>query len=307
MENICCIILNYNDAETTKKLVGELRESKVISHILVVDNCSLDGSWEALEELAESDLWASDSHGPALHLMRTGENGGYGRGNQAGIDYAMEYMNPAYILIANPDIHVTDGCLLRLKEALEQQERAALASAMVVSPAGQPLFSYWDLQPLWKDLLDTGPVTRRLLKHFLKTPLKKLPAAGDKAIRQVGAVPGSLFMLDMGCLGGGQAAELFDRNIFLYYEEKVLGQKLRSLGLKELLVTDAFYIHAHSVSINKSVGKIADKQRILHESKLYYYREYLHAGPWKMAAAKAFLAVVMAEVRFLTGVLHMRW
>ena len=36
-----------------------------------------------------------------LHLFRTAKNGGYGSGNQAGIDYAVQYLEPDYIMIAN--------------------------------------------------------------------------------------------------------------------------------------------------------------------------------------------------------------
>ena len=65
----------------------------------------------------------------------------------------------------------------------------------------------------------------------------------------------------------------------MYYEEKVLGQKFRKMGLKTVLVTDESYVHAHSVSIDKSFKRIVDKQRLLHRSKLYYYKEYLGTGP----------------------------
>ena len=51
------------------------------------------------------------------------------------------------------------------------------------------------------------------------------------------------------------------------------------MGLTAVLALDCSYVHAHSVSIDKSVKRIGDKQRLLHESKLYYYREYLCAGP----------------------------
>ena len=93
----------------------------------------------------------------------------------------------------------------------------------------------------------------------------------------------------------------------MYYEEKVLGRKLRDMGLKTVLVTDTFYVHAHSVSIDKTVGKILAKQKILHKSKLYYYKEYLHAGPVKLAAARVSLAAVQAEVWLLTEVFGLRW
>lgn len=123
----------------------------------------------------------------------------------------------------------------------------------------------------------------------------------------VGALPGSFFMVKTGCFTPGDLKELFDKHVFLYYEEKILGQKLKKMGLKELLVTDAYYVHAHSVSIDKSYKKISEKQKLLHKSKLYYYEHYLELGEMKLTAARAFLALVLAEVKFLTGVLKMRW
>ena len=54
--------------------------------------------------------------------------------------------------------------------------------------------------------------------------------------------------------------------MFLYYEEKILGQKLKNMGLKALLAVDARYVHAHSVTIDKCYKKAADRQRLLHES-----------------------------------------
>ena len=121
------------------------------------------------------------------------------------------------------------------------------------------------------------------------------------------AVPGSFFMLKTGILTPGEIKEVFDKHIFLYYEEKVLGQKFRKMGLKTVLVTDESYVHAHSVSIDKSFKRIVDKQSLLHRSKLYYYKEYLGTGPAGMAAARAVLGLVLAEVWFLTVVCRMQW
>ena len=308
MDKICCIILNYNDAHTTLALAGELSGSRCLSDILVVDNHSSDDSWEQLAVL-EADRTSREKQqdgkpeekGPAVHLIRTAHNGGYGAGNQAGIDYAMEHLSPDYIVIANPDIHVSDACILRVKEALARQENAAAASALVRSPEGKRLFSYWDLLPMWKDLLDTEPFCRRIFKPWLITPAGRLPRGADGRSRVVGALPGSFFMLKMRCFNRREAGSLFDKNIFLYYEEKVLGRKLQSMGLAELLVGDVSYVHAHSVSVDKSLRTMAAKQKILHRSKLYYYENYLGAGPVRLAAARLFLGLVLGEVWILTG------
>ena len=154
------------------------------------------------------------------------------------------------------------------------------------SPQGKPLLSYWTLLPLWKDLLDTGLITRRLFARRLNVPQERLKQGGLSDCRLVDAVPGSFFMLRADRFPAGEIHKVFDKKIFLYYEEKVLGQKFRKMGLKTVLATDQSYVHAHSVSIDKSFKRIVDKQRLLHRSKLYYYKEYLGTGPAGMAAAR---------------------
>lgn len=300
MDKISCIVLNYNDAPTTLHLVRELKELDVLDSIVVVDNCSTDDSWEQLKELERED-------GGRIYLLQTGKNGGYGFGNQAGLDFAAGRLGATHLMVANPDIHITRECLLRVKEALDGTEGCAMSSAMVRDPKGNPQLSYWKLLPLWRDLLDTGLVTRRVFKPLLTAPLKALFPGGDPGCRLADALPGSFFMLRADRFPEGAIHSIFDKNIFLYYEEKVLGRKLRDMGLKTVLVTDTFYVHAHSVSIDKTVGKILAKQKILHKSKLYYYKEYLHAGPVKLAAARVFLAAVLAEVWLLTEVFGLRW
>ena len=269
--NICAVILNYNDAQTTKKLAESWKDSRAIHNIIIVDNCSTDDSWKNWENLKKGSCQKRCSC-IFSELQKTAVMEAEIR---AGIDYAVEYLEPDYIMIANPDVQVSDTCILRVEDALEKQEDGAVASAMVVDTKGQPSFSYWDLQSVWLDLLDTGLVTRRLFGAFLKTPLDKLPVAADGVSRMVGALPGSFFMVKTGCFTPGDLKELFDKHVFLYYEEKILGQKLKKMGLKELLVTDAYYVHAHSVSIDKSYKKISEKQELLHKSKLYYYEHYL--------------------------------
>lgn len=297
MDRISCIVLNYNDADTTLELVGELLCLPCLDSVVVVDNCSTDDSWQRLKPL--------ESRG--IYLLQTGRNGGYGPGNQAGIDFACGKLEADYVIVANPDIHVTGRCIELVKAALDGTEGCALASAKVESPEGRELFSYWKLMGVGGDLLDTGLVTRRLFRRWLHVPEEKLKRGGAGGSRLVDAVPGSFFMLRPDRFPAGEIKRVFDKNIFLYYEEKVLGQKLKSLGLKAVLAADCSYVHAHSVSVSKSVSKILDRQKLQHRSKLYYYREYLHAGPVKMAMARAFLAVVLGEVWFLTEVCGMRW
>ena len=47
------------------------------------------------------------------------------------------------------------------------------------APEGRGIcFLYWTLLPMWKDLLDTGLITRRLFKPMLNTPAYRLKDGG---------------------------------------------------------------------------------------------------------------------------------
>ena len=47
-KTVSCVILNYNDAETTLNLVLRVKGYSLIDHIVVVDNCSVWVFWSFL-------------------------------------------------------------------------------------------------------------------------------------------------------------------------------------------------------------------------------------------------------------------
>lgn len=98
MDKISMIILNYNDSYTTLSLVDEVRDYECLDSVVVVDNHSSDDSWKRLQTLNGSGK---------VHALRLEQNGGYGMGNQEGINYAVSCLEADYVIIANPDIHVT--------------------------------------------------------------------------------------------------------------------------------------------------------------------------------------------------------
>lgn len=79
---LSCVILNYNDAETTEKLVMQIADYDVLHQIIVVDNASTDDSLERLRKL-ESDANASQSG--KVRVISADHNGGYGSGNNLGV------------------------------------------------------------------------------------------------------------------------------------------------------------------------------------------------------------------------------
>ena len=90
---LSCVILNYNDAETTEKLVSRSRNYNVLHQIIVVDNASTDDSLERLKKLE------ADQPG-RLHVLSADHNGGYGSGNNLGVRYAAGQGGATHVLIA---------------------------------------------------------------------------------------------------------------------------------------------------------------------------------------------------------------
>lgn len=91
---IGCVVLNYNDADTTLDLLKRIEPMEIIDQIVLVDNKSTDNSLERLKEQESNKV----------HVVCAEKNGGYGSGNNVGIGYLRKNYSCDYIIIANPDV-----------------------------------------------------------------------------------------------------------------------------------------------------------------------------------------------------------
>lgn len=290
--NISCIILNYNDGETTMELVEQICGYDILDSIVVVDNCSTDDSRKSLKALA----------GKKVHVIGTERNGGYGYGNNQGILYAVEKLGATHVLIANPDIKVSEACICSMKKAFESFDHLAVSAAVTTDPAGVVQLSSFPLRGIFMDMLDTGIITRRLFKRILG-PNPELEAQKEQ-YAFVDCVLGSFFLADVNAL---LECGLYDEEVFLYYEEKILGIKLKEKGYRTVLLLDQRYIHNHSVSIDKSVKSLLKKQKLRHKSQLHFYKKYLFMNRAEELFVSLAMGVIMAEIWFLTRILKLSW
>ena len=67
--------------------------------------------------------------------------------------------------------------------------------------------------------------------------------------------------------------DFFDENTFLYYEENILGKKLKDKGEITGVDTNLEVIHDLSVSVDKSLNSLK-KYKILKASQFYYEKKY---------------------------------
>ena len=266
MNDIAAVVVNYNSWTLTTKCVDNLLAISTELTAVIVDNCSTDAS---AEEIKHHYL-----HNAQVHVLENPQNGGYAKGNNAGIQYIRNSLkNIRYIIILNPDIIVkNEKTIHALKQALESKEEYAVASCQIVlnnqwiNNAG-----YMWRFPQKKHLWWAGTFVQRLL---LKNPNNIYDSvAVNNGLAEVEVVTGCFFMAkldDLLTVGG------FDERTFLYYEETILAKKLARDNKREVILIGEYVCHEHQKKENelRDYRKRLFDRQCFHHSKQVYLEYY---------------------------------
>ena len=282
MSNNCIIILNYNDCERVEKLVKTIEGYNSLEHILIVDNCSIDGSFNRLKKLASDKV----------HVIETNRNGGYATGNNYGVKYAKEKWNIDTLYFANPDVLFDEDVILNIEENLWQSDKYGVATVLVKEG-----YNAWELPGYW------GTVRMLFLFLFMihKKKMKK-ELIEKRGIHEVGVTEGSFFAIKSSVFDevGG-----FDERTFLYLEENILAYRLRQHGYKEIISADEYYIHEHSQSISKEYKSKVRAFKLFLPSFLVYLKYYLRCNSMQLNVFKMFYGMAYFERILYDVVKHM--
>ncbi|HOO27492.1 MAG TPA: glycosyltransferase family 2 protein [Lachnospiraceae bacterium] len=253
------IILNYNDKNTTQTLVNAIKGYTCLHKIIVVDNSSSDGSFAYLKKTLTSDK---------VDLIQAPENGGYAKGNNFGIRYAIKTYAPDYLFIANPDIMVKEPVLSVILKTMEQQPDYGIMSCLVNQG-----YNVWNLPGFAGMIESLFLLWFNLDKYMIR---KKLLSSAN-ALEPVGVIEGSFFCIKKTAY---EAIGGLDERTFLYAEEIILSRRLSKKDLKAGILTKERFDHFHSVSIKKAYR--SSKAKAFHNfynSFRIYNKEYLHTSP----------------------------
>ncbi|MFT3985083.1 MAG: glycosyltransferase family 2 protein [Lachnospiraceae bacterium] len=282
------IILNYNDGQTAAKLALTVKDYACLDKIIVVDNCSADDSFVYLRNTLlpspDEKAAAGVQMESRLDVIQAPENGGYAKGNNYGIRYALSNGTPDYLFIANPDIMVSEQTLDAILERMRRHPEYGAMSCLVNQG-----YNVWRLPGF------SGMIESLFLIWFNldKRAIKKRLAASALGLETVGVVEGSFFCIKKTAY---EAIGGFDERTFLYAEEIILSKRLAEHGLKVGILTRERYDHFHSVSIKKAYR--SSKARAFpnfYRSFHIYNRYYLHTNPLQDAVFAAAYGLAYAE------------
>ena len=249
------VIINYNDAKTTKKLLNNVKNYNCLDKIVVVDNHSTDNSLEELKEFESN----------RITIIKNSKNNGYASGLNAGAKYLIKELGVCNIIFSNSDI------IIKGEKDLKLLSSDITEQVKVVGPVIYEHGSYnrgWRQTSTNTEILLNLPLISR---YFKKKLLLYKNEHYKKDISYVDVVSGCFFLVASSIL---EEIDYFDENTFLYYEELIFSKKVQQQDKKVCVDNRVEIIHDHSVTIDKNVKKIK-KYRILKSSQRYYVHKYL--------------------------------
>lgn len=256
------VILNYNDSENTILMLEDIKKFKSLHAIIIVDNHSTDDSVKKLKSYENKKI----------KIVEADENRGYAAGNNIGIRYLIENFDIDNIIISNPDIIVTEADILKLTQDLKKKDVALIAPTIKEPKA---ISRGWHLPTFASELLSNIPYF-----HFLENKILSYKEEAYKnELTQVEVVKGCFFIIKKDVF---EAINFFDENTFLYYEEIIIGKKLKEYGFKTYVDNTVTVIHALSQSVDKSINRI-NKLKILKSSQFYYEKYVNQMDIFKLA------------------------
>ena len=259
---VATILINYNDEENTLNLVKKLKEFKEISKIVVVDNCSPNKeSYEKIKGM-ESEK---------LYVIRADKNGGYNYGINFGVHF-LENKNEQFdiLMCSNTDIEISEEAVKECIEKLIENKNTGIVAPRMLDKEGKNIRrSSWRLRTFWRDIVHST----RILELIFYAKLRSGEYSEEdykKDTLEVEAISGACFFIKYEVL---KKINYLDENVFLFYEEDILGHKLKDIGYKTYSLNNINFTHFESQSIGKTINYYK-KMKQLFKSKMYYQKNY---------------------------------
>lgn len=275
------IIVNYNCSNETIKLINGILLQNNISDIkiIVIDNNS---------NKEEKDIITKYCKKNHVAIEKIDKNYGYSYANNIGAKIARIKWNPKYYLFSNPDIEIID------KNTIDKmigafKKRKIVYVMPLIDNVKQKKNANMQIQiRRCESYLDTLICNSKIMKYIFKERYKKYIYYDEMPYKKniTGEVLSGAFFLiraDIFDKIGG-----FDKEIFLYHEEIILGKKIKKLGFTGEMITNIKVKHIQGAATNKTKKKkifiMKNAYQII--SEVYYLKHYLNSSNIRMKMYK---------------------
>ncbi|HYM65392.1 MAG TPA: glycosyltransferase [Candidatus Sulfotelmatobacter sp.] len=251
---VSIIIVNYNLNDDILECLRSIFKSsqKTKFEVIVVDNSEK----KILKAILKKKY-------PKVKYIKSDKNLGYGSGNNMGAEIA----RGEYLFILNPDTKIFDNTLDFLQSFIKKNKKTGIVSPAILDEDNNFLNVQGTEELTPSNIILSQSFLRKIFpKRNILNELKyhnwnkRLP-------REVKAVPGAALMIskkNFEKIGG------FDENLFLYFEENDLSNKIRKLGYKLFIIPSAKILH----KVARSTKKVKNIENIYKKSRFFYVKKY---------------------------------
>lgn len=251
----CFLIVNYNDYKSTKHLIDNVCNYSCLEEIVVVDNYSREDQIELLSTMDYKNVT----------VIYNESNLGYSGAINVGADYLIKKYKKCNIIVSNSDVVILsqEDIMTLIKEL--NKKSVGLVGPQILE-RGNILKGRKDVSVNY-DILALTPI----IKNFVD-PRKLYYEIGyyNEETSLVEVLSTCFFLINSETL---KSINFMDENVFLYYEDYILCNKVRKKGLDIVLCNNVKIKHLYSVSVDKNY-KTVNKKKMFSESALYYHSTY---------------------------------
>ncbi len=279
------IVLNHGDNANALRLTRALAAMPEVGCVCVVDNTGPGGLTGDEEPL----------HGPKAVFLHM-PNLGYACCNNEGLRYLEQQYGPfTRYAISNTDVEVPPESFASCVHFLAEHPDYAVAAPHMFLPDGRPHhLTGWKERGLLCDVAYSSGLLSRLIGMYRET---YPPAHWQTPFSTVDCVAGSFFLIDGDVF---RRLGFFDAHTFLYYEEDILGFRLKRLGYRLAVLNTCRYVHYENVTVGRSMN-LLKKYRIMQRSRLYFHKHYKKVNAAGYAALCAATGLGILEKALKTG------
>ena len=246
------IIVNFETPDYTLQCIRSIYANPPSQpfEVILIDNGSQDGSFEQIR-----------SEVPQARCIETGQNLGFSRANNLGINNALG----RYVLLLNSDTKIADNSLDRMLEYIAARPELGALGPRQLDGEGKLQLSWGNFPTL------VSEVYRKLLHQRLSLNDMKIRDYLEEKYagsNEVDWVSGSCLMARKEAI---VEAGLLDGHFFMYFEDIDLCKRLKDKG---------WNLHYNSEIVILHYGGISAKKNILHvlveyrHSQIYFTKKY---------------------------------
>ena len=174
--------------------------------------------------------------------------------------------------ISNPDVYVDEETLEECLKYLKEHNKVAIVAPRMHFVSGPARRAAWKKRTPIIDIANSTRLTETILFPIFKKGEYSKKEYETEDLK-VDCIAGSFFVAKYDSL---KKVNYLDEGTFLFYEEDILGEKLRRIGLEIHLLNNLKFMHYDSQTIGKLMN-LFRKQDILFDSKIYYQKKYNNA------------------------------